>query len=586
MANWTPAQISSDIQAWYQGDGSTSSWNPLSLGSKLALYLNADEITGINGDTVNTWYDLSPNGFHAIKDVLESAPILSTAGPNSRKMVQFDTDFLKSAIAAGRFSSGIQTTVLFRKTGAQYANDQAVVSRATGAGTQSPLDRRDNVIRVGGAGTVQYTVPDDVGLLTNWTILSTLATPTEMGEWKDGTNRYSNLAPAYTTFVDGATNIAIGQRAATSAVGFRGDVAAIVVTDPLTDDERQLLEGYLANFAGLTANLPVNHPYNTGLPISAWNDASINNRTAVQSVLASRPLLKNIGLNGNPVVHFDAIDDFMTFSLASTVSHPFAVYAVWKDDNSGTSYLLQRNSLNYIRRLIDGRVQIGTLISAVGAMPISTWGITGVVWNGVTDSIIGVNGVEVTGNGGTTAWANTTTYMGSDASGIASLLQGDIAEILFISGLPSLSTRQKIEGYLAWKWGLSSNLPGSHPFRGYPPSFMSTDQLFAINGNWIYPPDTYQEEPLSVVGYTTGRRPIRQGLGTITFGWKTLKDANMRKLMSLYNPANPSVTLTYINKYSGTLMTKQGMMEEPLVGSRMGTFSGSVMVRFTHVKDL
>jgi len=29
--------------------------------------------------------------------------------------------------------------------------------------------------------------------------------------------------------------------------------------------------------------------------------------------------------------------------------------------------------------------------------------------------------------------------------------------------------RQKVEGYLAWKWGLQSNLPTSHPFRAAAP---------------------------------------------------------------------------------------------------------------------
>jgi hypothetical protein len=31
------------------------------------------------------------------------------------------------------------------------------------------------------------------------------------------------------------------------------------------------------------------------------------------------------------------------------------------------------------------------------------------------------------------------------------------------------TTRQKIEGYLAWKWGLAANLPGGHPYEFGPP---------------------------------------------------------------------------------------------------------------------
>lgn len=43
-------------------------------------------------------------------------------------------------------------------------------------------------------------------------------------------------------------------------------------------------------------------------------------------------------------------------------------------------------------------------------------------------------------------------------------------------GIPSvarqLSTanRQRLEGYLAWKWALEANLPAGHPFKNTPPT--------------------------------------------------------------------------------------------------------------------
>jgi hypothetical protein len=44
----------------------------------------------------------------------------------------------------------------------------------------------------------------------------------------------------------------------------------------------------------------------------------------------------------------------------------------------------------------------------------------------------------------------------------------EIAEYLvFENNLPA--NRQVIEGYLAWKWGLRSDLPAAHPFRNRPP---------------------------------------------------------------------------------------------------------------------
>jgi hypothetical protein len=41
---------------------------------------------------------------------------------------------------------------------------------------------------------------------------------------------------------------------------------------------------------------------------------------------------------------------------------------------------------------------------------------------------------------------------------------GYMAEILVFSNVLTVADRQRIEGYLAWKWGLQSQLPTLHPY--------------------------------------------------------------------------------------------------------------------------
>jgi len=45
------------------------------------------------------------------------------------------------------------------------------------------------------------------------------------------------------------------------------------------------------------------------------------------------------------------------------------------------------------------------------------------------------------------------------------LFNGDIAEIIIVSGVSTDDERQKIEGYLAWKWKIQSLLPIDHPYK-------------------------------------------------------------------------------------------------------------------------
>lgn len=58
--------------------------------------------------------------------------------------------------------------------------------------------------------------------------------------------------------------------------------------------------------------------------------------------------------------------------------------------------------------------------------------------------------------------------VGSHTSG-QSPSQVDIAEFIVICGTVDADTRQKIDGYLAWKWGLQANLPSGHPYEDAAP---------------------------------------------------------------------------------------------------------------------
>jgi hypothetical protein len=87
-----------------------------------------------------------------------------------------------------------------------------------------------------------------------------------------------------------------------------------------------------------------------------------------------------------------------------------------------------------------------------------------------------VNGANLKGNN-TASEAikniDSTQNLQIGASGIgatASSFLGDYCELIIYKGLLSDPDRQKVEGYLAWKWGTVSSLDINHPYKNNPPT--------------------------------------------------------------------------------------------------------------------
>lgn len=67
---------------------------------------------------------------------------------------------------------------------------------------------------------------------------------------------------------------------------------------------------------------------------------------------------------------------------------------------------------------------------------------------------------------------NTPNYIGGNPAA-ESAMNGYISEILIFNIAHTSIQRQEIEGYLAWKWSLQSNIPELHPYKTLAPSYNS-----------------------------------------------------------------------------------------------------------------
>lgn len=109
--------------------------------------------------------------------------------------------------------------------------------------------------------------------------------------------------------------------------------------------------------------------------------------------------------------------------------------------------------------------------------------------------------------------------------------------------------------------------------------------LFAINGVWLFAPDGYQEMPIPVIGYNLRGEPIRQGYPSFIFTWSVLKQEHLTELLAAYDPANPQVQVSYLDKATGTVVTRYGMMEEPIVGARYIVYYQNVALKLTRISE-
>ena len=224
--------------------------------------------------------------------------------------------------------------------------------------------------------------------------------------------------------------------------------------------------------------------------VTEWADKSGNTppRNATQDTAANQPAYGTRTLNGKNVVEFSG--NQMLWSTASVASgNPDVLMAmvVQYDTNTGandrsvqlssgagTSYAIAGGSAGYSSRFNNGNEVYGTTSLATSLIQVGTRPSGG----DYASSQMFINGTESARTSGSsdTTVPNIGTGVSVGAGAISSdplgsvgqPMDGYVAEAMIVGDI-TLATRQKVEGYLAWKWGLEANLPIGHPYKLDPP---------------------------------------------------------------------------------------------------------------------
>jgi hypothetical protein len=492
---WTPSQIVPDV--WYDADDSST-------------------IT-LNGSTVSQWNDKSGNSRNLTQPTTASQPTYSTNSLNSKATIDFPTSktMVNNAFTIGTTStvfavikpnainSGVGNNRDFITTGATGDNTKAHILFHDASSTSS-------LALYAGVG---FSSPN---VLTQglWSIIGGITN----GASSEIRNNGRVVATGNAGSQSWTSGIRLGANSYTTFYSIATYAEVIVTSKVLSQSDKQKIEGYLAWKWGLQHMLTSTHPYRydgtlfgnypklwspselitalwydgddtgtitlNGSTVSQWNDKSGNLRNVSQATATSQPTYLTNGLNGKPVLTFDGgdslannIDSFYTsdisfFTVARTTSTTTLQSVISKNGASNREWYFGVDATNKIFQITN---DIGS--SSSGDRKASSTGNAGTNYGIWATSKSGTNvTVSLDGTTNSVTLASGTVFNGTSGIQIGnggattSPFNGGMAEIVVIASSVSDTDRQKLEGYLAHKWGLTANLPAGHPYKTKAPT--------------------------------------------------------------------------------------------------------------------
>lgn len=211
--------------------------------------------------------------------------------------------------------------------------------------------------------------------------------------------------------------------------------------------------------------------------VSQWDDRSGNGYHATQSTSTNRPTW---GAATNRIT-FDGSNDRMVLPAGisfSTTSRCVAAIGRVETGETGNQVLIGptgNNAFGFFLRSTDNKCGIVDAnnsffaqgsVTSTAADHVFLGNLTSSTWR------VSLDGTATTGSHSRTFAAGQTGYIGVEFIGVGQFLDhlyGNLGELVIATEI-SETNQQKLEGYLAWRWGLEGSLPGDHPYKSAAPT--------------------------------------------------------------------------------------------------------------------
>lgn len=362
---------------------------------------------------------------------------------------------------------------------------------------------------------------DSTNILSNYFLFSQTATTTSQSNFLNG-NPFSSQKTYSYNFSNSTIGL-IGMSSNTTAP-LTGDIGEVIIYNvSLEPAQRQQVEGYLANKWGLSSSLPSTHSYklfpaltplfsplqvptctfwidasdpstitqSTG--VSQWNDKSGNSYNLTQSTGSLQPSYSNnaVTFSSNKYLNVPqaAINNATRYSLFFVFTPISSTnwIMVKQHDGTNTYNVLSMGrytssiganttgTANYMYWKVNNA---GTILNQSSpALTSSTMILVRIVYDGVNlyfyknGALVNTIASTVSTIPNVTAATNYTMGVWIRASSIQNtgVTNFSMNEMLFFNTTLTNIQAQKIEGILASKWKLQSDLPSTHLYKRYVP---------------------------------------------------------------------------------------------------------------------
>ena len=455
-------------------------------GNPLALHLDANSLTGNDGDGVTTWNDISGNGY-AFEEA-GAGPVLRTSALNGHNTVDFNNSFLVETDAEV-FKRSENTTFVVAQSGQR---NQEFVYTYVPTGTSGNV--AGSGLEMAGSQNIKYNeqsstrVSQNEAHEENFSLITTHRDELNASLYIHGRLAGTDTETSPEVFTQNH-DIRLGAYTNISTARFHGEIAEMIVYDRvLSDPEREEVECYLALKYDLVRDgcrtaLQLHLDADSlsladGASVGTWPDQTANGLDAVQGTGANQPVLVHNALNGRKAVRFDGTDDFLEMPEFFN-DHNATLIAVMQTNATGAWAFSDRGQasgniagLYYTggsAGLLQGYLSDVNNSSILGPQtynPGTDYAIAGLIGNGQTATAY-LNNYKAEQTSSNFSFDFFTSYTETAAAPTLgrsfannAYLNGDIAEFIYYDRPLSEEEYKEVRCYLADKYGLEVNTCG------------------------------------------------------------------------------------------------------------------------------